>query len=372
MDEAELVASIAAGDHAGLAEALDRYSASLFTFCRTMLPVVEAADAVENTFVIARVKLDGLRDPGKLDAWLTAVARRECFRRLAANDELPPAFISEVPDEPVPAGLRGKILKVCTEDTATARAHRTSVAHQAGPFGHDGFPKQAVAPRIARFGRRAKAGAAAVAVLAIAVTAAALLTGGSHPPRSAAAGHAAELAPGGPATSPITADTALPSQPPHSPAPDTSLRVARLTSSSPAVAPVTAPVTVPGPATDSPTPTPGAQSPAAAPRTSTTSGPPAQGTLQLSVAVISLLSVGNRPATAAITLTAVGGPIAAYSVTVSSGAPGDVIVSPRSGSIAAGQQVVVTVLGHSRKSFTAYLTFSPGGQVVVVHVKARK
>src|SRR5579859_915388 len=146
MDVAEVVASIVAGDHAGLAEALDTYAESLFAYCHSMLPADEAADAVENTFVIARVKLDGLRDPARLDAWLQAVVRDECFRRLIAKGELPPAFVIDVPDVPVPPGLRGRILKTCTEETATARAHRTSVAHRAGPFGHDGFPKQVAAP----------------------------------------------------------------------------------------------------------------------------------------------------------------------------------------------------------------------------------
>ena len=86
MQDRDLVAAVVAGEPDGLAEAYDRYAASLYAYCRSMLPRAEAAEAVRDTFLIAVSRLDGLRDPDRLDAWLHAVARNECLRRLGAGE----------------------------------------------------------------------------------------------------------------------------------------------------------------------------------------------------------------------------------------------------------------------------------------------
>jgi len=86
MHDREIVAAIVAGDPAGLAAAYDRYAAALHTYCRSLLAEpADAADAVQDTFLVASVKLDGLRDPDRLRPWLYAVARNECHRRLRAR-----------------------------------------------------------------------------------------------------------------------------------------------------------------------------------------------------------------------------------------------------------------------------------------------
>ncbi|HEX3490143.1 MAG TPA: sigma-70 family RNA polymerase sigma factor [Streptosporangiaceae bacterium] len=83
MPDRDVVAAIVAGDPAGLAAAYDAYAASLHAYCRTLLgEPADAADAVQDTFVIAAAKLGGLRDPDRLRPWLYAVARNECHRRL--------------------------------------------------------------------------------------------------------------------------------------------------------------------------------------------------------------------------------------------------------------------------------------------------
>jgi RNA polymerase sigma factor (sigma-70 family) len=83
MQDRDVVAGIVAGDPAGLAAAYDAYAASLHAYCRTLLgEPADAADAVQDTFVIAAAKLGGLRDPDRLRPWLYAVARNECHRRL--------------------------------------------------------------------------------------------------------------------------------------------------------------------------------------------------------------------------------------------------------------------------------------------------
>ena len=86
VQDGEIVAAIVAGDPAGLAAAYDNYAPGLYAYCRTLLSEpADAADAVQDTYVIAAAKLDGLRDPDRLRPWLYAVARNECYRRLRAR-----------------------------------------------------------------------------------------------------------------------------------------------------------------------------------------------------------------------------------------------------------------------------------------------
>jgi RNA polymerase sigma factor (sigma-70 family) len=56
----------------------------------------DAADAVQDTFVIAAAKLGQLRDPDRLRTWLYAVARNECHRRLRSRETTP--GLDEVPE----------------------------------------------------------------------------------------------------------------------------------------------------------------------------------------------------------------------------------------------------------------------------------
>src|SRR6266567_3901522 len=89
MEDPEVVAAIVAGDPAGLAEAYDRYAMPLYSYCRSMLrEPADAADAVQDTFLVATAKLRDLRDPAKLRPWLYSVARNECLRRLRAGSAL--------------------------------------------------------------------------------------------------------------------------------------------------------------------------------------------------------------------------------------------------------------------------------------------
>ncbi|HXT93697.1 MAG TPA: sigma-70 family RNA polymerase sigma factor [Trebonia sp.] len=83
MTDSAIVASIVAGEPEGLAAAYDKYAGDLYGYCRSLLREPDdAADAVQDTFVIAASKLEGLRDRERLRAWLFAVARNECLHRL--------------------------------------------------------------------------------------------------------------------------------------------------------------------------------------------------------------------------------------------------------------------------------------------------
>ncbi len=103
MQDREVVAAIVAGDPEGIAEAYDRYALSLYSYCRSLLrEPADAADAVQDTFLIATAKLGGLRDPGKLRSWLYAVARNECYRRLRAGQVT--SALDEAGDMPAATG----------------------------------------------------------------------------------------------------------------------------------------------------------------------------------------------------------------------------------------------------------------------------
>jgi RNA polymerase sigma factor (sigma-70 family) len=99
MRDSEVVASIVAGDPEGLAAAYDRYSGPLFGYCQSLLHEPDdAADAVQDTFVIAASKLGRLRDPERLRAWLFTVARNECLHRLKCRRAA--AVLAEIPEQP--------------------------------------------------------------------------------------------------------------------------------------------------------------------------------------------------------------------------------------------------------------------------------
>ena len=127
MRDTEAVASIVAGDPDGIATAYDRYADPLFTYCRFLLgDTAEAADAVQDTFVIAAARLDGLHDPQRLRAWLFAVARGECLRvlRLKTRTQPPPG----APE----SGGAGDAEKADSTDGADAAGGEDDAAGQAG------------------------------------------------------------------------------------------------------------------------------------------------------------------------------------------------------------------------------------------------
>ena len=105
MRDSEIVAAIVAGNPDGLATAYDKYAAPLYTYCRALLrEPADAADAVQDTFVIAASRLAGLRDRDRLRPWLYAVARNECHRIRAATATLALDEAHEVSDETAEIG----------------------------------------------------------------------------------------------------------------------------------------------------------------------------------------------------------------------------------------------------------------------------
>ena len=201
-----MVAAVVAGERDGIAEVYDRYAASLYAYCHSMLPGPEAAEVVQDTFLIAVSRLDGLRDPGRLDAWLHAVARNECLRRLGpAGVATAGALVSrsadpaELPAVTLPTELRRQVLTACADNSPTGRAHRVSVTHRAGAFGPSGFPK-AIGLAGPRWWRRVQrhprlvVAVAVIAAVAVAAGITAIMTaGGSQRTQASALGLGGEV-----------------------------------------------------------------------------------------------------------------------------------------------------------------------------------
>jgi RNA polymerase sigma factor (sigma-70 family) len=69
-----------------IAATFDQYAQVLYAYCLSRLAErAKAADAVQDTFIIASSKAPGLSQPDRLRAWLFAAARNECHRRLRAD-----------------------------------------------------------------------------------------------------------------------------------------------------------------------------------------------------------------------------------------------------------------------------------------------
>lgn len=84
--DADLVAGVLAGDREAFAAVYDRYADRLHDFCAAVLrDPHEAADAVQDTFVLVAERLTQLNDPARLRPWLYAVARSVALRRTRAR-----------------------------------------------------------------------------------------------------------------------------------------------------------------------------------------------------------------------------------------------------------------------------------------------
>ena len=366
-----MVAAVVAGDADGFAAVYDQYATSLYACCHAVLPEPEAAGAVLDTFLIATVKLDGLRDPDRLGPWLHAVARNECLRRLGPGQEIPPEIPAaipaairaaadhggEPPEVPLPPDLRSQVLTACADNSPSGRAHRMSVAHRAGVFGPAGFPKAMGSSgpwwRRARRHRGVVAAAATVAALAVAAgITVALTAGGSHRPQASGLALAGGAPTPASSTSPgATSPTPSPARtPPASTRPTSPAALIGVTSAGSSAEPGTA---VPG---ASPSPSP--------------SSSPAQGHLLVAPGKLVLTSVSGKPVSGSFVLTAAGGPVAHYTVQVAA-MPAKVKVAPAGGSLKAGKKVTVTVTVTSKVALTTHVIVAPGNLTVTVVYKLK-
>ncbi|MCU1497664.1 MAG: sigW 2 [Acidimicrobiales bacterium] len=91
MRDVELVEAVRRGEPRAWAHVYDQYGPRLHAFCTRVLNEPHAAaDAVQDTFVVASQRFDQLRDPDKLRPWLYAIARNECTRHGRARARVVP------------------------------------------------------------------------------------------------------------------------------------------------------------------------------------------------------------------------------------------------------------------------------------------
>lgn len=80
--DAQLVTAYLGGERSALAGIYDRFSPGLYDTAAAMLrDRHEAADAMQDVFLIAAERLGQLRDPSRLKPWLYAILRNEVYRR---------------------------------------------------------------------------------------------------------------------------------------------------------------------------------------------------------------------------------------------------------------------------------------------------
>ncbi|WP_019929767.1 RNA polymerase sigma factor [Nocardia sp. BMG111209] len=100
----ELVQRLRAGDLDGLRDLHTEYAPALHAYCVSRLGEYdEADDVVHHTMLTAWSRMVHLREPEALRAWLFAIARNECRRRLGTGtgaDSLPNNLARTESDEP--------------------------------------------------------------------------------------------------------------------------------------------------------------------------------------------------------------------------------------------------------------------------------
>jgi RNA polymerase sigma factor (sigma-70 family) len=97
VDDAALVAGAAGGDTEAFGAMYDRSGGRIHDYlCSILRDRDEAADVLQDTFLVAGARLQQLRDPTKLRPWLYAIARHEALRRIKARSRLEPLGDTEV------------------------------------------------------------------------------------------------------------------------------------------------------------------------------------------------------------------------------------------------------------------------------------
>jgi RNA polymerase sigma factor (sigma-70 family) len=93
---ADLVERVTAGDADACDALVGEFAGLLWAVARSYgLSSADAADVAQNTWLRVLERLDRLREPAKIGAWLGTIARRECINvlrsqaRVRPTDELP-------------------------------------------------------------------------------------------------------------------------------------------------------------------------------------------------------------------------------------------------------------------------------------------
>lgn len=98
---------VRSGERAAFAEMYERFADRIYGFCVLLLrDLDEAGDVTHDTFVVAAQRIAQLRDAERLQSWLFAIARHQCYRRLRQRGRV--TLVESAPDD------------IATDDTALA------------------------------------------------------------------------------------------------------------------------------------------------------------------------------------------------------------------------------------------------------------
>jgi len=110
-DAATLVARARAGDTGAWSALTDRYTRLLWSVARGMrLNHADAGDAVQTTWLRLVERLDGIRQPEHVSAWLMTTVRRECLALLRRNAREYPGLVRREEDLVDPGDAPGELL----------------------------------------------------------------------------------------------------------------------------------------------------------------------------------------------------------------------------------------------------------------------
>src|SRR3954464_204066 len=92
-----LAVRLRSGERGAFAEIYNQFAEPVLGLCIVLLrDRDDAADAMQDTFVVVAQRIDQLRDPERLRPWIFAIARHLCFRRIAQRRRTTP--VETVPD----------------------------------------------------------------------------------------------------------------------------------------------------------------------------------------------------------------------------------------------------------------------------------
>ncbi|WP_431894472.1 sigma factor [Nonomuraea sp. bgisy101] len=109
MNDRVLVEALRVRDPGALAALYDSHAQSIYRYCWTLLNSPDSAQvALRDTLIAADAHVGELADPGRLRAWLYALARQECLRRRTAAVEDVTETLVAVPPiaDPADADMR--------------------------------------------------------------------------------------------------------------------------------------------------------------------------------------------------------------------------------------------------------------------------
>src|SRR6187455_126008 len=115
---AQLVTAYLAGDRDALGTLYDRFAPGLYDTAAAMLSDRhEAADVVQDTFLVAAERMGQLRDPERIKPWLYAIARNEIYRRTKRRRRVTPS--EAVPEMVATEDMRAEAAMVSYDELAT-------------------------------------------------------------------------------------------------------------------------------------------------------------------------------------------------------------------------------------------------------------